>query len=171
MIKIGPAGNTSYGKPWDDEGKDKIAQIFISHGEEINSLQFVYVENGTSVLSEKHGGDCGPKFNVVTLDYPSEYLVGISGSYSDTSVSSISFITNNMTYGPFGSRGGDSDSEDSDFEYHLGEDRSFGGFHGRARHYLDAIGVYLKPVTIQGDVKVNIEKHFIKKVNIKYERV
>lgn len=67
MIKIGPAGSTSYGKPWDDRDRDKIAQIFVSHGQHINSLQFLYVENGTSVLSEKHGGDIGPKFNVVSV--------------------------------------------------------------------------------------------------------
>jgi len=157
MIKIGPAGGAS-GKPWDDGGRDNIAlaQIFISHGNEINSLQFLYVENGTSVLSEKHGGDCGPKFNVVTLNYPSEYLTGISGTYGYTyptmRVFSISFITNKRTYGPFGSGGGD-----YGFEYQLGEDHSFGGFHGRADEYLNAIGVYLKPITIQGDVKVDIK--------------
>ncbi|KAH7842404.1 hypothetical protein Vadar_004945 [Vaccinium darrowii] len=157
MIKIGPAGCTYRGKPWDDGGRDNIAlaQIFISHGYQINSLQFVYVENGTSVLSEKHGGDCGPKFNVVTLNYPSEYLVGISGSYTYNYVErvlSISFITNKRTYGPFGSGAGD-----SDFEYQLGEERTLAGFHGRAEQYLNAIGVYLKPITIQGDDKVDIK--------------
>ncbi|XP_058212659.1 inactive protein RESTRICTED TEV MOVEMENT 1-like [Rhododendron vialii] len=157
MIKVGPAGGL--GKTWDDEGREKIVQIFVSHGDQINSLQFLYVEDGNLVLSETHGGNTGPKFNVVKLNYPSEYLTGISGSYyysntcSQWLIFTVAFSTNNRTYGPFGVP----HKQGYAFEYQLGEDHPFGGFHGRASEYLNAIGVYVKPITILGDVKANVK--------------
>ncbi|XP_058211871.1 inactive protein RESTRICTED TEV MOVEMENT 1-like [Rhododendron vialii] len=159
MIKIGPPHFTTDGKAWDDGGRDKIVQIFIEHDQHsIISLQFLYAENGNLVSSDKDGGDRinTPKFdvvnvqvlifgilplkgdrpldqlaNLVTLNCPSEYITGISGchgriyvSYWQDLILSITFITNNRTYGPFGGRG-----NDSVFQYQLGPDRSFGGFH------------------------------------------
>lgn len=95
----------------------------------------------------------------VKLNYPSEYLTGISGSYyyRDTYrqwlVFSVAFSTNNRTYGPFGVP----HKQGYAFEYQMGEDRPFGGFHGRAGECLNAIGVYVKPITILGDVKANVK--------------
>ncbi|KAG5555276.1 hypothetical protein RHGRI_012719 [Rhododendron griersonianum] len=54
MIKLGPVGGTA--TAWDDGGKVSISQIFVSHGQVINSLQYQYIENGALVLSEKRGG-------------------------------------------------------------------------------------------------------------------
>ncbi|KAG5555281.1 hypothetical protein RHGRI_012724 [Rhododendron griersonianum] len=50
------------------------------------------------------------------------------------------------TYGPFGGPGIGSQF-DSAFRYQLGLDRPFGGFHGYSGHYLEAIGLYVKPLT------------------------
>lgn len=50
-------------------GRTGIAQIFISHGARIHSLQFQFVENGTLVLSDIYGRDgCpgSPKFHAVS---------------------------------------------------------------------------------------------------------
>jgi len=68
MFKIGPAGNAYDGENWDEKGRNGIAQIFISHGDKIHSLQFQFVENGTLVLSRKHGNlHCAPKFSAVSV--------------------------------------------------------------------------------------------------------
>ncbi|KAG5554443.1 hypothetical protein RHGRI_012093 [Rhododendron griersonianum] len=151
MFKIGPVGNASSGSPWDELDRVGIAQIFISHGDMIHSLQFQFVENGTLVLSDKHGLDCGydaaPKFKAIKLRYPSELIIGICGSYGIRSgqqiVSSISFCTNLAAYGPFGCRG----QEDIAFDYQVGLHNKFCGFHGAASMYLNSIGVYMEPMT------------------------
>ncbi|XP_058212660.1 inactive protein RESTRICTED TEV MOVEMENT 1-like isoform X1 [Rhododendron vialii] len=154
MIRIGPVGRTS-DRAWDDGGKEKIVQIFIAHGDFIYSLQYLYVDqNGNLVLSDSHGTAASQtyKFDVVKLDYPSEFITGISGCYGHPSANSrmqilsITFTTNNRTYGPFGGPGFGS-KFDSPFRYQLGLDRPFGGFHGYSGHYLEAIGLYVKPLT------------------------
>ncbi|KAF7146489.1 hypothetical protein RHSIM_Rhsim04G0236000 [Rhododendron simsii] len=159
MIKIGPVGRTN-GRgisAWNDGGKEKIVQIFIAHGDWIYSLQYLYVDqNGNLVLSDSHGTTASSetsKFDVVKLDYPSEFITGISGIrgchgtasiFCDEHILSITFTTNKRTYGPFGGPGGG----DSAFRYQLGPDRPFGGFHGYSSgRYLEAIGLYVKPLT------------------------
>lgn len=69
MFKMGTLNHESGAKTWDDRGRTGIAQIFISHGDRIHSLQFQFVENGTLVLSDKYGRDgCpgSPKFHAVS---------------------------------------------------------------------------------------------------------
>ncbi|KAH7842717.1 hypothetical protein Vadar_008371 [Vaccinium darrowii] len=150
MFKIGPVGNAFSGRPWDERGRIGIAQIFISHGDRIHSLQFQFVENGAVVLSEKHGRDGGsklaPKFNAVTLNYPSELITGIRGYYGIRSgqqiVSPIIFTTNTASYGPFGLPSKD----DIEFAYEVGHNK-FCGFHGAVEMYQNTIGIYMEPMT------------------------
>ncbi|KAG5555277.1 hypothetical protein RHGRI_012720 [Rhododendron griersonianum] len=161
MIKIGPAGVTDFGKAWDDGGKEKIVQIFIAHEDFIYSLQFLYVDQtGNLVLSDLHGGGFATsKFDVVKLDYPSEFITGISGCHGHVrccrkkQILSITFTTNNRTYGPFGGCGGENDSS---FRYQLGLDRPFGGFHGYSGNYVHAIGLYVKPMTTLSNVQEKV---------------
>ncbi|KAF7146265.1 hypothetical protein RHSIM_Rhsim04G0238300 [Rhododendron simsii] len=207
MIRIGPAGVTD-GRgiyAWDDGGKEKIVQIFIAHGDSIDSLQYVYVdENGKLVLSASHGVTFGtskfdlaswkgrlfdgilfgvllqdymnmtydrmksindsviefvPKCSIekyspfqvyVRLSYPSEFLSGISGWHVSGIIRSLTFITNKRTYGPFG---GVARNIDTAFEYKLGEDNKFAGYHGTAGTYnLNSIGVYMKPIMTLANV-------------------
>ncbi|KAH7844120.1 hypothetical protein Vadar_024565 [Vaccinium darrowii] len=148
MIKIGPAGGSSTGKAWNDGGRVRIRQIFVSHGNLINSLQFQFVENGTLVLSQKYGGSGGiipENFSVVTLNYPSEFLTGINVWHYNGQIVSLTFSTSKGRYGPFG--GQSSKPYYSTFDYKLGEDNTFGGFHGTGDVYLNSIGVYMKPMT------------------------
>ncbi|KAF7146147.1 hypothetical protein RHSIM_Rhsim04G0236900 [Rhododendron simsii] len=99
----------------------------------------------------------------VTLNCPSVYITGINGSYGRSFLSywqdlifSITFITNNRTNGPFGGRG-----NSSVFQYQLGPDRSFGGFHGRARDHLNAIGLYVKQSTTLSNVPVTVKNEAV----------
>ncbi|KAH7842870.1 hypothetical protein Vadar_009969 [Vaccinium darrowii] len=141
MLKIGPTKDAYAGiaRTWDEKDRNGIAQIFISHGDKIHSLQLQFVENGTLVLSKKHGSlgyTYAPNFSAVKLNYPSELITGISG-YSgirerDRVVTSIIFTTNKSTYGPFGCRAGD----DTAFDYQIGGHNKFGGFHGTASNEI-----------------------------------
>ncbi|KAH6771637.1 hypothetical protein C2S52_005690 [Perilla frutescens var. hirtella] len=150
MIKIGPVavgGSKKYVKAiaWDEKGHNEIVQIFVSHDDlGIISIQFQYAQNGSLVLSKRHGGNGASKFNVVKVDYPKEYITCISGQWNvDDGLRSITFGTNLGEYGPFGSVKSDDDKE---FGIELGEDRQFGGFHGTvAYNYVQSIGVYIKP--------------------------
>ncbi|KAL0433929.1 UNVERIFIED_CONTAM: hypothetical protein Slati_2727200 [Sesamum latifolium] len=145
MIKVGAVGSKN-GNPWDEKGRNKIVQIFVSHDDEINSIQFQYAENGSLVLSEKYGTNDGYKFDVVKLNHPAEYITWISGhkSYNNSHLCSITFGTNHGEYGPFGRFSG----HDKEFSFRLGENRQFGGFHGTADYNsVKSIGVYLKPIT------------------------
>ncbi|CAA3003911.1 Hypothetical predicted protein [Olea europaea subsp. europaea] len=146
MIKIGPVGS-QYGDEWDERGKSEIVQIFISHDDKINSIQFQYYENGTLALSDSYGRTTGYKFDAVKLDHPREYITWVSGYKSSNSghLISIAFGTNYETYGPFGRF----TAHDKEVAFKLGDDRQFGGFHGTADdNCVRSIGVYLKPMTI-----------------------
>ncbi|KAL7123762.1 hypothetical protein ABFS83_14G004000 [Erythranthe nasuta] len=146
MIKIGPAGSKN-GTAWDEKGHSKIVQIFVSHDDEINSLQFEYAENGTLVLSETHGTSEGYRFDVVKLKHPAEYITYISGykSSNNNNLCSVTFGTNRGEYGPYGKF---TVNKDKDFIFRLGDDRQFGGFHGTAdNNGVRSIGVYLQPIT------------------------
>lgn len=66
MLKIGPVGNLNANE-WDEQGRSEIVQIFVSHDTQIHSLQFQYYENGSLVLSDRHGQNNGSKFDVVSL--------------------------------------------------------------------------------------------------------
>ncbi|KAL3505631.1 hypothetical protein ACH5RR_031013 [Cinchona calisaya] len=142
MIKIGPVGNLNSGE-WDEKGRTEIVQIFVSHDDQIHSLQFQYYENGSLFLSDIHGQSNGNKFDVVKLDYPSEYLTCISGFKFPGYLTSITFTTNRGTYGPFGQAARDN----REFRFQLGQDRQFGGFCGTADYCVRSIGVYFKPIT------------------------
>ncbi|OMO53513.1 Mannose-binding lectin [Corchorus capsularis] len=107
IIKVEAAGTRSIaGKSWDEKGHSKIKEIYISYEDNmINSLQFQYVdENGSLNLSELHGKSTGQRFNIIELNYPTEYITGVSGWRHDSNPSriiSLSIITNKATYGPF----------------------------------------------------------------------
>lgn len=80
----------------------------------------------------------------VLINWPSEHLISISGTYGDfasmLTITSLSFTTNRATYGPFGTGSGTS------FSIPI-NNNTVVGFHGRAGYYLDAIGIFVKPET------------------------
>ncbi|XP_060183625.1 inactive protein RESTRICTED TEV MOVEMENT 1-like [Lycium barbarum] len=161
MVKVGPAKAQGYcGNFWDEKGRGELAQLFVAcDGIGVSSLQFLFYENSTLVLSDKHGSDDCNKFNAIVLDYPSEFLTSISGQFVSgqfvngqsglmtrfSYLKTISFYTNKGSYGPFGSTATDG----SDFfNFEIGNYRSFCGFHGTAHGYgIGSIGVYMKPIT------------------------
>ncbi|KAG5569075.1 hypothetical protein H5410_058841 [Solanum commersonii] len=142
----------------------------------VNSLQFLFVVDGQFVLSRLHGADYNYSWNtnfstvslyiyiyfihtytlicykpfvlMIVLDYPSEFLTGIQGTYYSNGLRSIKFMTNKGVYGPYGSNRISPKVQFEEFVVHLGDDRSFGGFHGTKRKtHIESIGIYMKPVT------------------------
>ncbi|KAK2652836.1 hypothetical protein Ddye_012692 [Dipteronia dyeriana] len=162
-IEVGPWGGLG-GTRWSYMPKGGIKEIIINHGVIIESLSFRSVcANKESESSSKFGGEGGKSTlqmkkgrnkTQISIDWPEEYLTSISGtvknnnaeSYNNTEsvVESLTFYTNWRTHGPFGSEKG------THFSLPF-ENRVILGFHGRAKEYMDAIGVYQKAATsIQG---------------------
>ncbi|KAJ4831987.1 hypothetical protein Tsubulata_026880 [Turnera subulata] len=149
MIKVGAIGDeyssSTHGKVFDDKGRTKISQIFISHDHLcIRSIQFQYVEDGDLVLSPLYGANKGSKFDVISFDLDDEILTRVSGSYiyEYSRIGSLKFDTNRGTYGPFGIV----KSSDIAFDFCCGNYSGFGGFHGTADDgCLRKIGIYINP--------------------------
>ncbi|ESQ36343.1 hypothetical protein EUTSA_v10008892mg [Eutrema salsugineum] len=156
-MKIGPVGKHDARSTtivnWDEGSHSGIlSQIFLSHGVSgIMSIQFQYVIDEKLVLSDRHGPFSGNMFDVIELNYPHEYITGISGEYykyeaSNPHIRSLTFTTNTSVYGPFGTSG----SGYEKFAFKLGKSPQFGGFHGTYdASGLQYIGVYLRPKTVQ----------------------
>uniref|UniRef100_M1DP85 Restricted tev movement 1 n=1 Tax=Solanum tuberosum TaxID=4113 RepID=M1DP85_SOLTU len=138
LMKVGPAGGKEKkGGVWDEKGKGEIAKIFVSDDKHaIQSLQFLFVKNGNFVLSKRHGDTAhDANFATVVLDYQSEFLTWISGFHDLEPnnkwmyLRSITFGTNKGTYGPHGMKTA-VNLKLKEFYFQIGDDRSFGGFHG-----------------------------------------
>ena len=92
----------------------------------------------------------------VKLDFPDEYLTMIRGHYGSfvsfdkVYVRSLTFMSNKRKFGPYGVELG------TIFSFPATEGKIV-GFHGRSGLYLDAIGVYLKPMPIQTPSKGMIQ--------------
>ncbi|XP_055814289.1 inactive protein RESTRICTED TEV MOVEMENT 1-like [Solanum dulcamara] len=149
MIKVGPVGECD-GTLWDEKGRYQVAGILVSYSQDsIDSLQFLFRENGNLLLSKKHGVDYCENFCSIVFDYPSEFLTSLSGSYGklddcfSTVMQTIKFVTNKSSYGPFGTN---TRSNTKEFNFHLGNHNNlFGGLHGTYNcPGVEGIGVYLK---------------------------
>ncbi|CAI9116823.1 OLC1v1018087C1 [Oldenlandia corymbosa var. corymbosa] len=144
-ISVGPWGGQD-GYHWDDGVYTGIRQLVISHGAGIDAIQIEYDRNGTSVWSDKHGGSGGTNIDKVRLDYPDEFLTSIHGYYGSLHergpafVRSLAFESNKRTLGRYGIEQG------TYFSFPMTQGKIV-GFHGKCGWYLDAIGVYLEPIT------------------------
>ncbi|KAK4275148.1 hypothetical protein QN277_018281 [Acacia crassicarpa] len=146
-VTVGPWGGSG-GSRWDDGIYSTVRQLVIAYGAGIDSIKIEYDQKGCSIWSDKHGGSGGLKTDKVKLDYPDEYLTSVHGYYGSlnqwgtTFVRSLSFESNKKKYGPFGVE------EGTYFSFPMTGGKIV-GFHGRCGWYLDAIGVYLKPLQQQ----------------------
>ncbi|KAK2652602.1 hypothetical protein Ddye_012458 [Dipteronia dyeriana] len=141
--EVGPWGGLG-GITWNYMPKGGIVEIIISHGEIIDSLSFKSVcANKVAESSSNYGGQGGSKTHI-SIDWPKEYLISISGTIGkfytvESCVKSLMFYTNWHIHGPFGSSKGS--------HFRLPVENRVIGFHGRACQFLDAIGVYQMAAT------------------------
>ncbi|KAI3514824.1 hypothetical protein L1887_13557 [Cichorium endivia] len=130
------------------EKNHKLTKITIDHGDLISSLMFTSEDcMGSVQVSNKAGGyNDGSTISEVNLTWDEE-IIEISGTYSDSSgtyggktISSLSFVTNKRSHGPFGCETG------TRFLVPWSKG-SFAGFYGIASYYVEGIGVYLRATT------------------------
>ncbi|XP_022144242.1 jacalin-related lectin 3-like isoform X2 [Momordica charantia] len=147
----GPGGNN-----WNDGVFSTVRQLVICHGAGIDSIKIQYDVKGSSIWSDRHGGNGGTKTDTVKLELPDEYLTMIRGhygsfvSFGQVFVRSLTFVSNKRKFGPYGVELG------TVFSFPVAEGKIV-GFHGRSGLYLDAIGVYLKPIQMQTPPKAMIQ--------------
>ncbi|KAJ0965014.1 hypothetical protein J5N97_026152 [Dioscorea zingiberensis] len=156
-IKVKSKGNTKdFGKEWDDGGGGQVKQICIWYGDLVCGIQVSYERNGTTFLSERHGGTEGD-FEQIQFHEPITWVSGHYGSwclepdiYADEEeapynytqvIRSLKFGTDQATYGPFGYETG------TPFRFKM--NTGCAGFHGHSSSnedygYLKAIGVYVR---------------------------
>ncbi|KAI3771159.1 hypothetical protein L6452_02317 [Arctium lappa] len=146
IARTGIWGTKSLGGPQNQwsfqlERNHHLKKITIDHGDLIYSLIFTTEYRGIEQPSEKAGGwNGGDQVSEVTFAWDEEInaisgTVGVSGGY--TIISSLSFITNKKTHGPYGRETGT--------PFRVPWDKgTFVGFYGLAGYYIDGIGVYLK---------------------------
>ncbi|KAJ9560892.1 hypothetical protein OSB04_006052 [Centaurea solstitialis] len=187
---------TIYG-PYGEEGGDGYTyftstkspgKVVGFHGRKFNDLPFRYVNlDGKDDYLTQISGFYGPiggydgleanqysiNWSEICIDYPTEYLVSISGTYgSDWDqidddrevVQSLCFVTNKKRYGPYG-LGSYCLDTGTPFSYN-GKGGVIVGFHGRAGEYLDAIGVYVVPESLAFDRKSTIDEKSIHEVHL-----
>ncbi|KAI3463285.1 hypothetical protein Pfo_019948 [Paulownia fortunei] len=137
-IFIGPWGGPG-GNYWDDGSYSGVREIMLIYGMCVDSIRILYDKNGMPVLLEKHGGPGGNANAEVKLQFPYEYLIGVSGYYypmhlgGNPMVRSLTFKSNWKTYGPFGVQKG------TPFSLQM-EGGKIVGFRGRCGLFVDAIG-------------------------------
>ncbi|CAI9298699.1 unnamed protein product [Lactuca saligna] len=127
------------------EKNHKLTKITIDHGDMISSLVFTSEDCLGSVhVSNKAGGyNDGSTISEVNLAWDEEIIeicgtFGVSSrAYAGKTISSLSFVTNKRSHGPFGRATGTCFS----VPWQKG---SFAGFYGIASYYIDGIGVYLR---------------------------
>ncbi|AQK93556.1 putative receptor-like protein kinase At4g00960 isoform X2 [Zea mays] len=123
----------------------RLKAVWLKHGAVIDSLQFSYTdcdgrEQGAGPWGSQDAWD-----KVLQLE-PYEFLVGVSGTtggYAGLPTSvirSLTFVTNVRTYRTRGAPVGDP------FALEAPAGSCIVGFHARAGHFLDALGVYHRPI-------------------------
>ncbi|KAM7505699.1 hypothetical protein LguiB_004603 [Lonicera macranthoides] len=137
----GPFGGEG-GDSWDDGVHTAVRKLIIFSSEVIESIQIEYDENGKSKWSNTYGRKEG-KINTVVLDYPSEFLVSVSGYIAEyhtlVVINSLTLESNKRTYGPFGTQRGEC------FKFPPTTGNKIIGFHGSAGYHLDSIGAHFEP--------------------------
>ncbi|XP_023760168.1 mannose/glucose-specific lectin isoform X3 [Lactuca sativa] len=149
VSKVGLWGTKSNEDPqnrWDFllEKDHKLRYITVDHDDLIYSLVFTTKSKGFQYTAHMVGGwNGGVRISKVVFEDDEEIIgidgtVGVStGEYDGyTIISSLSFVTNKKTHGPFGRK--------THTPFTVPWVRgSFGGFYGLAGYYIDAIGVYI----------------------------
>ncbi|KAL6841643.1 hypothetical protein ACP4OV_028582 [Aristida adscensionis] len=149
VTKMGPWGGNG-GRPFNIPVESRrLESVILCSATIVDALAFSYVDaNGKQHTTPLWGGIGGSAHMAlrdrITLG-PSEFLLEISGTVGSfgslcNAITSLKFVTNKHTHGPFGVPKGTA------FCSRVKKNDSIVGFFGRYGKYLDAIGVYLGPI-------------------------
>ncbi|KAB1220627.1 Mannose/glucose-specific lectin [Morella rubra] len=94
------------GQEWSYVFQGGLKEILIDHEKGYIKSMFFKDDQG---FSPKYGSQDNEHYEKIPLDWPSEYLVRIDGTYGDHSgwrgiIKSLTFVTNVITYGPYGTK-------------------------------------------------------------------
>ncbi|MFS8012726.1 putative protein kinase RLK-Pelle-CrRLK1L-1 family [Helianthus anomalus] len=152
ITRIGLWGSSTGGNPWSLrlDNNQKLRKITIDYKDWVYSLIFTTQDfNGLFHSSKRYGGDSGWRGGIISeINFDTdENIIGILGTVGLTTrrhpgitvISSLGFVTNKKTNGPFGKETGTHFSVPWDVG-------SFAGFYGRAGLFMDGLGCLLKGV-------------------------
>ncbi|CAN6372901.1 unnamed protein product [Urochloa humidicola] len=135
--------------PWGGDGGSqrdikvlpyRLDRVTIRSGTIIDAIEFSYTDKDGQYHTAGPWGGQGGGNNSFQLG-PSEFLTGVSGSIGQlknkmTTITSLTFVTNARSYGPFGK------GRATSFHIPMQSNGSIVGFFGRSGRYVDSIGVY-----------------------------
>ncbi|CAH2053545.1 unnamed protein product [Thlaspi arvense] len=108
-----PAVGGDGGTTWDDGAYDGVKKVFVGQAQDgISVVKFVYDKGAEEIIGDAHGNSTLLGFEEFELDYPSEYITAVEGTYdkifgSDFEVvTMLKFKTNKQTSAPFGIEAG-----------------------------------------------------------------
>jgi len=143
--KLEGAGSEA-GTLWDDGAFDGVRKVSVGQAQDgIGAVSFVYDKAGQVVEGKEHGKPTLLGFEEFELDYPSEYITAVDGTYdaifgNEPIVNMLRFTTNKRVSIPFGIGAGTA------FEFKK-DGQKIVGFHGRAGDLLHKFGVHVAPIT------------------------
>lgn len=122
----------------------RLENVTICSNHVVESFSFSYTDHNGQQRTAGPWGGRGGEVSTINLG-PSEYLIEVSGTIGScfqvaNVITSLTFVTNNTSYGPFGEHVGDP------FVLPVQSNSSIVGFFGRAGMILDAIGFYVRPL-------------------------
>ncbi|EOA29655.1 hypothetical protein CARUB_v10015404mg [Capsella rubella] len=142
-----PAVGGDEGIAWDDGAYDGVKKVYIGQAQDgISAVKFVYDKGAKDIVGDEHGNDTLLGFEEFRLDYPSEYIIAVEGTYDKIFgskaevINMLRFKTNKRTSTPFGMEAGTA------FELKE-EGYKIVGFHGKVNELLHQFGVHVLPVT------------------------
>ncbi|WZY73523.1 hypothetical protein YC2023_005763 [Brassica napus] len=104
-----PAVGGDGGTALDDGAYDGVRKLFVGQAQDgISVVKFVYAKGAEEIIGDEHGNSTLLGFEEFVLDYPSEYITSVEGTYdkifgSDSEVfTMLRFKTNKQTSAPFG---------------------------------------------------------------------
>ncbi|KAM3373125.1 hypothetical protein ACQJBY_019850 [Aegilops geniculata] len=145
LTKLGPWGGSGGSDKDIVEAPRRLESITVSSGLIVDSIKFSYVDQAGQKHTGGPWGGSGGNQNTIVLG-ASEFVKEVSGAYGiydadqHNIITSLKFITNVKAYGPFG------EADGTPFTIPVENNSSIVGFFGCGGIYLDALGVYVRPL-------------------------
>ncbi|CAN6336515.1 unnamed protein product [Urochloa humidicola] len=139
----GPKGGSGGQDRKPSDVPHRLEVIKIRESAVIDSIEYTYLDQyGVKHTEGPWGGNAGPFVSTVRLD-PTEIVKEVSGTVGQVNgadvISSLKFVTNLRTYGPYGKPSG------NPFSLPEKEGGSVVGFTARTGEFVNAIGVLIRP--------------------------
>lgn len=123
----------------------RLSEVRIRSGALIDAILLVYLHKDGHKTTRGWIGGSGGEESYFSLD-PDEYIIAVFGTRGDL-VNSLQIKTNKKTSDVFGK-----DDGYRSYSYVAPINTEIAGFFGRSGKYIDALGVYFRPLRVQSDM-------------------